>query len=124
MSVWSNVLVCVCISAFVFLSAHLGLFFSFFLCKPPSDHFSLHKKNRIAYLCWIPNALVATPPQAWLRDVSALEAFLILHLSDSTQACCNLTCPPHRFPQVPHVLLQSIVFQAITFDRTGQGHKH
>lgn len=43
---------------------------------------------------------------------------------DPTQTCCNLKFPPRKCPQGPCVLLKSLVFQNITFHRTGQGRKH
>lgn len=104
-----------CASVFVF---HPGVFFS---RNPHSHHLPPRDEGRKVDLHQIPDSL----HYAWL--VSALEASLTVGEWDPTQTWNNLTFWPHRFPQAPWALLQSLVFQNITFhrtDRTGQGHEH
>lgn len=57
-------------------------------------------------------------------SASALEVSLVLKCVRPTQTSSNLTFQLHRFPQVPHFLLQSLVFQTITFHRMCQGQEH
>lgn len=125
--------VSLCVIEFVSMRVYVCLCLSlcsswplFRLCpwKDTSHHFFPHNEGRIVDFHWIPHSLLETLPWAWLKECLFWNPPPTIGLLDPTQTSCNLTCRPHRFPQVPRVLLQSVVLQTITFCRIGQGHKH
>lgn len=123
LSLWASDCV-MSLSIFISVSVQLGLFFPCSLPFPPFFPPSAPHESRLVNLYWIQNSLPEAPPWAQFRERICPGSLSHSQCVRPTQTCCNLTFQLHRFPQVPHFLLQSLVFQTITFHRMCQGQEH